>query len=735
MVLAAAMLLSCCASSVARLSAPPDAPRVGSPATKPRLSGAGTVWLGAAARADRLAAAEPASDADVPQVAPRNAGQAPQAADFLLGYRRVLNRFGQGLSATVAAGAEISAVPGALSRWLRSNDSAGGIHGWVGLACILAGGFLVELVVRSSLLQPQAPGPPAREDAGPSPHDRLSKVGRRAVRGIARIVAFQCGALGTYVALARAGPELQVLALGTITALTVTRLLCLASRIALSPASAADRLVALSDVSARRMHILIVTFGALGAFGQLLVSLLSFAGVSPDLLSLVVFVLWTGVSLALAAAASVARLPGRDPACDDGETSRADRSPRWRSLALVGIALLYLVTAALGLSGRADAWVAGLLTLSLVLILPFIDAVLGAGLPARCDREAGPWAREEDTAHRLLASLRRWLPLLLTAIGFMAAAAIWNIPLFPSASSESWTARLARATVDITITFLLASLAWGLTKALIDRRIRPDAGAGATAGPQESNGEEIVPASRTATLLALFRVFALTGIVCAGLLVSLTALGVNVMPLLAGAGIVGVAIGFGSQTLIKDIVSGLFFLLDDAVRLGEYIQVGNLEGAVEKISIRSLRLRHPRGRLHTIPYGEIRHLTNYSRDWAIMKLELRVPFDADLELIRKVIKGVGETLLQDPEHGPKFLQPAKSQGVRRMEETAMIIGVKYMTYPMEQFTMRRVVFQSIQQAFAEKGIAFARPRIILEQDDHPAAENRTPEQPSPPSRP
>lgn len=229
--------------------------------------------------------------------------------------------------------------------------------------------------------------------------------------------------------------------------------------------------------------------------------------------------------------------------------------------------------------------------------------------------------------------------------------------------------------------------------------------------------------------------FALTGIVCVGLLVSLTALGINVTPLLAGAGIVGVAIGFGSQTLIKDIISGLFFLLDDAVRLGEYIQVGSLEGAVEKISLRSLRLRHPRGRLHTIPYGEIRHLTNYSRDWAIMKLELRLPFDADLELIRKVIKSVGEKLLQGPEHGSKFLQPVKSQGVRRMEDTAMIIGVKYMTHPMEQFVMRRVVFQSIQQAFAEKGIEFARPRIILEPSEHPTAENRTPEQPAPSSRP
>ena len=423
------------------------------------MSADGTSWLGATASADRSTSAAPATDAEEPRVAPQDARQAPQGTDFLVGYRRVLNRFGQGLSATVAAGAEMSAVPGALSRWLQPNAGVGGIHVLVGLACILAGGFLVEFVVRSSLLQPQPRRQSAREDAVESPNDRLSRIGRRALRGIACMAFFQIGALGTYFALYRAGPELQYLALATTTALVVTRLFGLGSRIALSPASAAERLIALDDVSARRAHVLIVIFGALGAFGHLLVSLLSVGGVSPDLLSLVLLVLWTCVSFDLAAAASIARLPSQEPASAGETTARADRSPRWRYLALVVIALLYFITTVLGLSGRADAWLAGLLTLSLLLILPFIDAVLGAGLPVSCDREVGSLASQEGTARSLLVPLRRWLRLLLTAIGFMAAAAFWQIPLFPPASNEAWTARLARAAVDIAVTFLLASLA------------------------------------------------------------------------------------------------------------------------------------------------------------------------------------------------------------------------------------------------------------------------------------
>jgi small-conductance mechanosensitive channel len=205
-------------------------------------------------------------------------------------------------------------------------------------------------------------------------------------------------------------------------------------------------------------------------------------------------------------------------------------------------------------------------------------------------------------------------------------------------------------------------------------------------------------------------------------MIVLSELGVNIGPLIAGAGIVGLAVGFGAQTLVKDILSGLFFLIDDAFRVGEYIDVGEVRGMVEHISIRSLRLRHHRGPVHTIPFGEIHHLTNYSRDWAIMKLELRVPFDTDIEKVRKIIKKVGQELMEHDVHGPNFLQPVKSQGVNRMDDSAFIIRVKFMTKPGEQFVLRRVVFSRIQEVFAENGIQFAPRRVIVDTGDaSPAA--------------
>ena len=137
------------------------------------------------------------------------------------------------------------------------------------------------------------------------------------------------------------------------------------------------------------------------------------------------------------------------------------------------------------------------------------------------------------------------------------------------------------------------------------------------------------------TLLPLFRrALQIAIIVIAGLMI-VSSLGVNIGPMLAGAGILGLAIGFGAQTLVKDLISGLFFLLDDAFRVDEYIEVGSVGGNVERINTRSLSLRTPAGAVHTVPFGEIDMVANYSRDWAIVKMEFKVTYDTDLAKVKK----------------------------------------------------------------------------------------------------
>ena len=202
-------------------------------------------------------------------------------------------------------------------------------------------------------------------------------------------------------------------------------------------------------------------------------------------------------------------------------------------------------------------------------------------------------------------------------------------------------------------------------------------------------------------------------IVVTVLLIVLMEMGVNVGPLFAGAGIVGVAVGFGSQSLVRDIFSGAFFLFDDAFRKGEYIEIGSVKGTVENISVRSFQLRHHLGKLHTIPFGEIQVLSNYSRDWVMMKLPLRVTYDTDVDKVRKLVKKLGQQLLDDPVIGADFIQPLKSQGVIEMQDSAMIIRVKFMTRPGDQWVARKRVYEEIRALFEREGIKFAHREVTV----------------------
>jgi small-conductance mechanosensitive channel len=194
--------------------------------------------------------------------------------------------------------------------------------------------------------------------------------------------------------------------------------------------------------------------------------------------------------------------------------------------------------------------------------------------------------------------------------------------------------------------------------------------------------------------------------------------------LLAGAGVIGLAIGFGSQTLVRDIVSGAFFLLDDAFRVGEYIDVGTVKGSVEKMSVRSVRLRHHRGAVHTVPFGEVKRLTNYSRDWAIMKLNFRVPFTTNVDKVRKILKATGVKLAEHPDIKDDFIQPFKSQGATEADDYGFIITTKFMSKPGKQFVIRRYAIAAVQQAFAENGIEFAMPRVEVSMDSNEQGDDR-----------
>ena len=319
---------------------------------------------------------------------------------------------------------------------------------------------------------------------------------------------------------------------------------------------------------------------------------------------------------------------------------------------------------------------------------------------------------------RVLASFealaRRVAGILAFVAGLYAFFYIWDND--GARMVESALDRL----LDIIIIIFIGYVVYHAFRIWIDTKIAEESSDEVAAEPGDEGGAS--SASRLATLLPLFRNFTLIVVVVTIILIVLSEVGINVGPLFAGAGIVGIAVGFGSQALVRDIFAGAFFLFDDAFRKGEYLDVGGVKGTVEKISVRSFQLRHHLGAFHTIPFGELQVMTNYSRDWVIMKLPLRVTYDTDVEKVRKLIKKLGEALLDDPVIGQNFIAPLKSQGVIEMQDSAMIIRVKFMTKPGDQWLVRKRVYEDIRALFLQEGIKFAHREVTVRLADGKVAD-------------
>lgn len=292
--------------------------------------------------------------------------------------------------------------------------------------------------------------------------------------------------------------------------------------------------------------------------------------------------------------------------------------------------------------------------------------------------------------------------VIVAAVAWLLTVSRFNIS---AVSDDSIASRILYGIFNATVVLLIADLVWSMAKAFIDHRVL-------LAEQVAADGsEELARAGRLRTLLPLVRNSLGVIILATAAMTVLAGLGVQIAPLIAGAGIFGVAIGFGSQTLVKDILSGVFYMFDDAFRVGEYIQSGNYKGTVESFSLRSVRLRHHRGPIYTVPFGELGAVQNMSRDWVIEKWTIGVTYDTDVDKARKIIKNIGIELSQDPEYASSTLEPLKMQGVDSFGEFAIVLKLKLMTKPGQQFSIKRKAFVMIKKAFEENGIRIAVPTV------------------------
>jgi small-conductance mechanosensitive channel len=633
-----------------------------------------------------------------------------------------------------AAPQQLEGIYAFLARGERGTKSVTAVI--LSVAAVLAGALLIQwlFVLYTAAAR--------RRITSSVPSGWIAKIGSlasRALLDLTAIVIFIVAVLILFFLFLDRTPGQRVLLAAYVAGMVFFQVVYLVLRFFLAPRTPALRFLPFSDETALYLHYWLMALTFVICFGNVTKGVMGLAGVSEltqlefgTLYGLIAagMIIWMIVQKRKEAAAAFSR--------GLSESSLRYRlAHKWHHFAVFAVLLLLAASIGAGILGTASNQ--AILTLLMVALYFMLDWILRLMLaaafgvveqpkeqpvPAEAISDGPQDAVETEAAtapageaskdksapagpldlERMKGPLRSALRLALAVLLFFWILKIWNVDL-PIGRE------VVRTLIEILTVVLICYVAWGLINAAIMRRMRKEMPEAELDDEKEEGG---AGGSRVATLLLLLRKFMLVVILIMAGLIVLSALGVNIGPLIAGAGVFGLAIGFGAQTLVRDIISGVFFLMDDAFRVGDYLEVSGAKGMVEHISLRSIRLRSPRGPVNFIPFGDMKMVTNLSRDYVIMKLDFRVRYDADVENIRKIIKKkVYNQIMENPELGPKLLEQIKSQGVRELDDSAMVMRVKYKTRPGDQFVIRKEVYRLMQKAFREEGIEFAHRNVTV----------------------
>jgi small-conductance mechanosensitive channel len=379
----------------------------------------------------------------------------------------------------------------------------------------------------------------------------------------------------------------------------------------------------------------------------------------------------------------------------------------WLVIAVPFFILLFLAQIYGAITGHLTVSAALLLTLNLILALLLFETLLHfsakrISTPAGFSAEAGP-----HVVHVIVRCIR-----VAAYIGvFATIARAWIVDVIGMVDSSQWRS-ITHNALTASGVLVAAYVCWEMIHFFTDSYIARNSPA--AIGPGEEEGAAPPSATRLATVLPLMRMAAIVVIFIAAVLIVLSELGVNITPLIAAVSIFGLALSFGSQTLVRDIVSGIFYLADDAFRVGEYIDSGKAKGTVEGFTLRSIKLRHQNGQIYTIPFGQLGQITNFSRDWTTMKFNLRFARDTDVEKLRKTTKKVGLAMMEEPEFKDEFLEPLKLQGVADVAENALIMRFKFTAKPNIPTLIQREAMKRLFPAFQAAGIEFASATVSVQ---------------------
>ncbi len=539
---------------------------------------------------------------------------------------------------------------------------------------------------------------------------RLSTVCVRMVVDLLPLLAFGAVAYAI-LPLTEPRPFTRIVAISAINVTLMIQVALVVARAVLVPNSPQLRLFKLADETAAYVYVWVRRLAYLAGYVFVVAGALVLLGFSE-----IGAVVSRSGGLIIALMLVLVILQNRTPVRQAIRGEKSERHPAFsvfrRQVAEVWhiLALLYVVGAFLVWSLQVPGgflYLARGTILSVLIVLGARILIVAVNHAVTKGFSVGTRLRErypslEQRANRYLPVLRTVTIVVIYLIAGSALLEAWQIRISAWLTSEVGQ-RFAAAIITIAVVLVIALFLWEIVSSAIERYL----------DTTDATGEIVQRTARERTLLPLLRNVFLVAIIVVVSLVILSEIGINIAPLLAAAGVAGIAIGFGSQKLVQDVINGLFILFEDTISVGDVVEVAGHAGLVEGISVRTLSLRDLEGHVHTVPFSEVATIRNMSKEFSYALMDVGIAYRENVAEVIEVLRQIGAELEADPNLGKLILEPIEILGLDQFGDSAIVIKARMKTLPIKQWAVKRAFNLRMKERFDALGIEIPYPHMTL----------------------
>ncbi|HLF58267.1 MAG TPA: mechanosensitive ion channel domain-containing protein [Alphaproteobacteria bacterium] len=516
----------------------------------------------------------------------------------------------------------------------------------------------------------------------------------------------------------------RAVAIAVVNAVVLVRLILVAASAVLSPDAAGLRLLPVNDETAHYVYLWVRRLTGTAVYGYFAAEAALVLGLHRGGFNAVLNALGLAVTLMLvililqnrrfvADGIRGRRMNEGGAKINTLDSLRSLLADTWHVLAILYMAALFFVWALRVPGGFQFVLTASLLTVAIIVVARLATALLeraiDRGFSLRGDVKQR-FPSLEARANRYLPVLKAVAKVVVYGLAALGLLQVWGL------ESLTWLTtgvgrEIAGTVLGIAIVLMIATMIWeGATLYMESYTSRY------AADPDSAEHY-----ARIQTILPLFRKFLFMVLAAIVALVVLAQVGINIAPLLAGAGIVGLAVGFGAQKLVQDVLNGLFIYLEAAVAVGDIVDLGDHSGVVEAMSMRSIRLRDLEGNVHTIPFSAVTTVMNRTKGFSYYLFDMGVGYGEDVDRVIKVLQEIGAGMRKDKNFGPHILEEMEMLGLDKFGDSAVVIKGRIMTLPARQWLVGREFNRRVKKRFDELGIEIPFPQRTVHMRMPPGA--------------